>query len=49
MSFGYSTATWAYYVVVNGKPAEPFQLYQSKAEAERKAAELGGTVKKTRY
>ncbi len=44
----YSNATWAWLVLKDGKFVEG-AIYTSKAEADRKAAEIGGTVKKTRY
>lgn len=45
----YSTSSWAWYVMKDNKPLEPTEFYRTKAEADKKAAEVGGTVKKTRY
>jgi hypothetical protein len=47
MAFNYSTASWRWYVMKDGKVASEF--YASKIEADKKAAEIGGTVKKTRW
>jgi hypothetical protein len=46
MSFNYSTASWRW-IVLNGK--EMVADFATKAEADRYAAQNGGTVKKTRW
>jgi hypothetical protein len=48
-SFGYSTGTWRYYVEKDGKMLEPKVFYEKKHEADKKAAEVGGKVRKVRY
>lgn len=47
MSFHYSSATWRWYVEKAGQVVSEF--YRTKAEAVRKAEEIGGKVRKTRW
>ncbi len=47
---GYSGATWKFIVLdKDGKAVEPFQFYDKSWEADKKAKEVGGIVKKVRY
>ncbi len=47
MSFGYSTSSWAWIVLKDGKMVGDFYATQDKAK--KAASECGGEVKKVRY